>query len=366
VTGPITAVILTGEVTPELRRSVPILLKAGFKVLVGVTAKSVALDSFIAEYNLGRVDVPWTGDFSEAFNLLFDRVIEGTIVRIDNDEWMPVEQAEALVSWIRGEEPPFVGTLVSRNLEREGSLATYAESRVLRLWPADALLQYFYRVHERPRQDAIDKYLAGKPMSQVPVYYWHSGYVLERRKEKGIRDAAAIRLILEEHPDSLFFHASLASALMDIDPVAGLAEFHDCASRLIAHVKQEKSSRVPAEGEMIIAQVLAHATPDKASTSDYVLLEQIGLRQFDRSFPVIWGSVALRIAQRDYEAALYFALRAKALHEAGRLSLSIRANPTAIAEIPSVVDQLFNRVPQHVLALKNSFELSRFALPDSA
>jgi len=366
VKGPITVVLLTGTVTEEMRRSVPVLLDRGFKVLVGVTAHSSELEAFVAEYAVEKVEVPWTGDFSDAFNLLFDRVPDGVIVRLDNDEWMTAEQADELIRWMQNEEPPFVATLISRNMVYEGRLDVYAEAKTLRMWPAKALLTYVNRVHERPRKVDIDVYLNGKPMSHLDVFYWHSGLVRERRREKAIRDIAAIRKILETEPDSLFFRATLGASLMEVDREGALDEFYRCAEILVDLVKSERCSRVPAVSEMVIAHVLFDAKKGRRRIDDYDLLEQIGLRQFDRSFQVIWASMAWRLTCEQYEAALYYALRAQALQKTGGFSLSWAADPETIAAIPNLVDQIFQRVPSYIRDLRKDMDLMRFLLPNSA
>ena len=341
----ITFCTLAHHVSDEMRLSVATFKKFGVQQVIGVTSQDSALAEFVKSENLDHINIAWNDNFSEAFNTLFSVVLSGYIFRLDYDEWITDAELERLLSLVADLEHPMIGTVISRNLLNLGDFLNYVETRVLRIWPADAEIRYVNVIHERPTVDMIVRCTGQRNPTPVSIYIWHTGYVLERRVNKAIREIGILTKILEDDPDNFFYSVNLASAMNAVDRGKASELFAQLSVRL---VMMATASRVPNEAEIVIVEWLASARGNDLYGNTRRILEQIALRQFDRSFTVLWALVGVHYRLADWETALYYAIRARDLRRAGNLSMGYAPSLEAQNQVDHVIANLSSRVPAYV------------------
>ncbi len=307
----ITVCIVSRILTAEIKDTVPNAKQAGMEVLLGISCRNEDdrsdLRRFALENECLSLDLEFDERLSQSYNQLFRNISEGYIVRLDEDEYLPLDQALNLASWLRSTSPNTIGRLQSRMPKVSDDAIIYLESRIVRVWPASRQLGY-----EGPLLETFEQRPNIFPCDNNEAVLGQCFFLKRTANDQlysqGICEyLKSLEKALFADPSNNFYLFTRALAYEKLG--------HPDANRALADCFQALSNldilkSIPLETEGIITLGLTSAPERLANSNNSYIAEQIGLRLFNRSVPVLLALKDVRVSRSDYEGALYYLNRA--------------------------------------------------------
>lgn len=211
----VSACLIAKDEAEHLPRCLRSLAGAVDEVVLVDTGSRDATPALARAAGARVLEADWTGDFSAARNRSLDAARGAWCLVVDADEELPAETGAALRPEVERAAAAGLSalSLVMRNLNPPGDLATWSEFRIVRLFRRDPRHRYEGAIHEQVTGAIVR---AGGRIGDSALRLLHHGYA--RKTAQGAVDRArrnlhALRRALHDRPDDPYLLYQLGATL---------------------------------------------------------------------------------------------------------------------------------------------------------
>ncbi len=157
----------------------------------------------------------WKEDFAEARNISLDAATGNWIIVLDADEEMD-EISRGAIDGLLESNPADGYEVTIRNELPRSDVATYEESRIVRLFRNRREYRYRKSIHEQIRMSIESGGGRIAPSSLVIVHHGYARREVQSGVDRSARNLNMLRKALKDSPEDPYLHFQIGSTLMSI------------------------------------------------------------------------------------------------------------------------------------------------------
>jgi len=300
------------------------------EVIVVDTGSADATSAIAAEHGARVFSFPWCDDFAAARNFCHDQATGDWILSLDADEELLPDGWQS-VRPILSRSDVLACLLLRQDLTDASDIGLYTEMWLPRLFRRHSDLKLVGRCHADfapPLSETASRLGMQIVPTQAKLRHW--GYTAALKPAKLQRAAHLLALELQDRPGNLYYLIEYGRTLAALNDPLAPKILDEATEKMLAHRHDDRPPTT------LVAPLIEFLFADVGLRHRHVLddaqLNDLALRWFPESIPLLWSIARIAFSRADFAWAAQFLRRILTLRDSDTYDKSISFDPRMIGD----------------------------------